>query len=280
MDGVQSSRIENNLVYGNHASGISLYKIDGAAGSNGNFVVNNTVYVAADGRWALNIQNASTGNTVRNNILLNAHEWRGAIDVSADSLTGFTSDYNAVISRFTRNGGTNVLTLAQWQSQTGQDLNSLVATSATLFANAAGNDFHLSSTSPAKNRGTSVLAPPADREGLPRPAGAAIDIGAFEFGALAGDYTRDGKVDAGDYLLWRRTLGANVSWFYGADGSGNRIIDAADYDRWSVAYGALSANAAAVSGATIPEPTTATTLLIGVALMYLRAISGRFELSR
>ena len=29
MDGVQNSRIENNLIYGNHASGISLYQIDG-----------------------------------------------------------------------------------------------------------------------------------------------------------------------------------------------------------------------------------------------------------
>ena len=45
MDGVQNSRIENNLVYDNHASGISLYKIDGAAGSNGNLVINNTVHV-------------------------------------------------------------------------------------------------------------------------------------------------------------------------------------------------------------------------------------------
>src|SRR4051794_414334 len=51
MDGVQNSRIENNLVYGNHASGISLYKIDAAAGASGNIVVNNTVYEPSDGRW-------------------------------------------------------------------------------------------------------------------------------------------------------------------------------------------------------------------------------------
>ena len=73
-------------VYNNHASGISLYKIDGAAGSTGNVVVNNTVHEASDGRWALNIQNGSTGNTVRNNILISDHPFRGAIDISPDSL--------------------------------------------------------------------------------------------------------------------------------------------------------------------------------------------------
>ena len=70
-DGVQNSLIRNNLIYNEHASGISLYQIDGGGSSTGNLVVNNTVLVAADGRWALNIQDGSTGNTVRNNILYN-----------------------------------------------------------------------------------------------------------------------------------------------------------------------------------------------------------------
>jgi parallel beta-helix repeat protein len=83
MDGIQNSRIENNLIYGNHASGISLYRIDGGGPSSGNVVVNNTIYQAADARWALNIQNAAVNNTVRNNILLNQSS-RGAIDISAD----------------------------------------------------------------------------------------------------------------------------------------------------------------------------------------------------
>src|SRR6185436_10597644 len=131
MDGVQNSRIENNLVYNNHASGISLYKIDGAAGSSGNIVVNNTVDVAGDGRWALNIQNASINNTAFNNILLNENTGRGAIDISADSLSGFTSNYNAVVNRFTTNGGSSNTTLVQWRTTTGQDANSFVASLAS-----------------------------------------------------------------------------------------------------------------------------------------------------
>jgi hypothetical protein len=178
-DGVQNSTIRNNLIYDTHASGISLYRIDGGGGSSGNLVVNNTVIVAADGRWAMNIQGGSTGNTLRNNIFLNNHSFRGSIDISADSLTGFTSDYNVLMNRMTTNGGTTVQTLAQWQAS-GRDAHSLVATPAQLFVNAAAFDFHLSATSPAAEAGTSSFAPSIDLEGNARPMGAAVDIGAYE----------------------------------------------------------------------------------------------------
>jgi parallel beta-helix repeat protein len=88
MDGVQNSRIENNLLFNNHASGISLYSIDGAEGSKNNVVVNNTVYQAA-GRLGV-ISKWST-STVRN--IWSASTRRAAIDISCTSLTGFSSDY-------------------------------------------------------------------------------------------------------------------------------------------------------------------------------------------
>ncbi len=117
-DGVQSSFIRNNLIFDTHASGISLYRIDGGAPSTGNQVLNNTVHVADDGRWGLNVRNASTGNTVRNNTFYSEHGFRGAMTVDADSLPGFSSDYNAVEDRFTTDDGSSVLTLAQWQAAT------------------------------------------------------------------------------------------------------------------------------------------------------------------
>jgi len=269
MDGVQNSRIENNLLYDNHASGISLYKIDGGAGSSGNVVANNTIIVADDSRWALNIQHGSTNNTIRNNILLNYDDqFRGAIDVSPDSLPGLNSDYNAVISRFTTDDSDTILTLAQWQG-TGNDLHSFVSNAATLFVNPAANDYRLKSTSPAINAGTSNNAPAADIAGLPRAAGGLFDIGAFEFGALAGDYTRDGKVDAGDYVIWRKTLGATVSRYSGADGDGSGVIDQADYARWRAGFGATPAGAGSALGASdVPEPSTL--MLVGLSLALLR----------
>jgi len=263
MDGVQNSRIENNLLYNNHSSGISLYKIDGAAGSSGNVVVNNTVHQASNGRWALNIQSGSTNNTARNNILLSDHSFRGAMDISSDSLTGFTSDYNAMISRFTTNGGNSVMTLAQWQAATGNDMHSLVANASALFVNTAGGDYHLKNTSPALNVGTMTSAPPADLAGLPRPASGLYDIGAYEFGALAGDYTRDGKVDSSDYTLWRKTLGTAVTRFAGADGDGSGVIDQADYTKWRSGFGGpIPAAGAGWEPGAVPEPLSMSLLFL------------------
>ena len=137
-DGVQNSRFQNNLIYSNHASGISLYRIDGGGGS-----IEQRRRQQHDRRrqptaaGPSTFSQGSTGNTVRNNILYSSHSFRGSIDISADSLSGFTSDYNVVMNRFTTNGGDSVQTLAQWQAATGQDLHSLVATPAQLFVNPA-----------------------------------------------------------------------------------------------------------------------------------------------
>ncbi len=183
LDGVQNSVIENNLLYNNHSNGISLFDYDGAAGSMNNVVVNNTIVMASDARWALNIKNGSTGNTVFNNILYNANTSNGSIDVSADSLPGLISDYNVVVDRFTPNDST-VITLSQWRTQTGQDMHSLISTPTALFVNAAANNYQLLATSPALDAGVSSLAghnaPTVDIVGTARPQGTTWDIGAYE----------------------------------------------------------------------------------------------------
>jgi hypothetical protein len=179
-----------------------------------------------------------------------------------------------------------VLSLAQWRTNTGEDLHSFVASPASLFVNAAGNDYHLSSTSPAKNTGTSQLtlpteesklAPPADLEGLPRKAGAAFDIGTYEFGALAGDYNRDGAVTAADYLLWRKTLGSNVTRYDGADGDGSSTIDQPDYLRWRADFAAIAAAGTTIT-TSIPEPSSIATLCIALAMIQI--VSVRLKLRR
>jgi nitrous oxidase accessory protein NosD len=50
-----------------------------------------------------------------------------------------------------------------------------------LFRDASGGDYHLGGASPAVDTGTDVISLLFDFEGTPRPQGAAIDIGAFEF---------------------------------------------------------------------------------------------------
>jgi hypothetical protein len=74
-----------------------------------------------------------------------------------------------------------IMTLAQWQSQTGQDAHSFVSTAAALFVNPSQNDYQLSATSPAIDAGTSMRAPKIDILGNPRPKGKGWDICCYEY---------------------------------------------------------------------------------------------------
>ena len=53
-----------------------------------------------------------------------------------------------------------------------------------------------------------------------------------------GDYNRDLLVDAGDYILWRKSLNTTgVPLYSGADGDGDGTIGQGDYDVWREHFG-------------------------------------------
>jgi len=119
-DGVQKTVIRNNLLYNNHANGVSLYRIDGAAGTMGNRFINNTIIQPSKSRWAVNIKNQSTNNLIVNNILINKGS-RGSINVSSDSMFGLASDYNIVDDRFSTDNSEHICNVNRWRSVTGLD---------------------------------------------------------------------------------------------------------------------------------------------------------------
>jgi Right handed beta helix region len=178
-DGVQDSTFQNNLLYDNHGSGISLYRGCEAAASTGNALINNTIVQAADARWATNITSKSTNNVVANNFLLHKGS-RGSISISADSLSGFRSDHNIVVDRFSPDDGNRLINLKDWQSTTTLDRHSRIATLQDVFANPAANNYHLRPGSRALGAADPTLAPTYDITASARPIGAAADIGAFE----------------------------------------------------------------------------------------------------
>lgn len=91
----------------------------------------------------------------------------------------------------------------------------------------------------------------------------------FEVAPVPGDYNGDGVVNAGDYTLWRDSLGGNVTIGSGADGNGNRVIDLGDYEYWRERFG----DSAEGSGSsTVPEPALPT--------MLIAALTSSFALSR
>ena len=198
-DGVVNSVFFNNLLYDNHASGISLYQIDGGGPSTGNRVFNNTIINASNARWCVNITDGCSGNQVLNNILINQHPFRGSIVVAEDALSGFVSDYNLVVNSLSPDGDATIMDLAEWQTL-GYDAHSQVASAqVALFMDPASGDFHaLSGVAQMVNIGTAAVSSvvSTDLDGTVRPQGAGYDIGAYEFTATTGFAEQSAVVQA------------------------------------------------------------------------------------
>ena len=227
-DGVVNSVIYNNLLYDNHASGISLYQIDGGGPSTGNRVYNNTIINADDARWCVNITDGCTGNHLLNNILINQHPFRGSIVVAADALDGFISDYNLVVESLSPDGDDTVLDLAGWQAL-GYDANSQVADAQSALFNAPqSGDFNaLNAAAQMVDAGTNAVSGvvAVDLDGTVRPQGAAHDIGCFEadFDTGVPAAPRVGpcfQVQGASLVVESAPPGARLEWI---DATGRRI---------------------------------------------------------
>ena len=72
-----------------------------------------------------------------------------------------------------------LIPFSDYISQSGQDTASVF--SDPLLKDPAGSDLHLLSGSPARDAGTNTLYSPTDFDGVSRPQGTTVDIGAYEF---------------------------------------------------------------------------------------------------
>jgi poly(beta-D-mannuronate) lyase len=90
------------------------------------------------------------------------------------------------------------------------------------------------------------------------------------FAILPGDYNGDGRVDAADYLVWRKELGQSVENWSGADGDGNGLVDDEDYEVWKLGFGSASAGSGAAVAAAIPEPLSAVLCFLACAVTAWR----------
>ena len=185
LDGVVDSLIRNNLLYDNHASGLSLFKGNGAVCSSNNRVYNNTVLVPPDGRWAVNIpDDGGINNRVVNNILLSRHTWRGSICIAAAHPPGFECHHNAVTPVFCV-GSVDRSSLRDWE-KLGYAAGTFAASPDVLFVDPARCDYHLRRGSPAVDAGANLQDVPCDLEGGARPQDgthtghARWDLGAYE----------------------------------------------------------------------------------------------------
>lgn len=184
-DGLRDSIIQNNLIHDNYANGITLYRIDGKHPSTKNKLVHNTIIMPGgekQSRWCIRIADGSTHNVLKNNICINGHQYRGAFDISEDSLPGLVSDHNLIDGRFTLTDGDSVVGLDEWRSLTGQDRSSQPIAYEDLeliFVNPARGDYRPKPGGPAVGRGDPRFTPPGDGTGRRRQQ-RAPDLGALE----------------------------------------------------------------------------------------------------
>ena len=88
---------------------------------------------------------------------------------------------------------------------------------------------------------------------------------------LPGDYNDNGKVDAADYVLWRKGGPLKNE----ADTPGT--VNAADYTAWRARFGNPSgAGSGSGLSATVPEPSTIALAFLGVLLCRAKSSKGQF----
>jgi hypothetical protein len=113
--------------------------------------------------------------------------------------------------------------------------------------------------------------PPATRRHVTAVDVATLSDVGWSIASPAGDYNRNGVVDAADYVLWRDTRGQNVPAGTGADGDGDGNVGITDYTFWRARFG----NAIAASGAAVgldvgaaPEPASVVLAMLAFFWLY------------
>ena len=227
MDGVQYSAVRNNILYNNHASGIVNFQGDGASGPVGNEFYHNTVDMASNARWALQISETAGPVKVRNNILYDRNPNRGGLALGdATDVSNVDSDYN-IMDRVTPDGWSTIYTLAQWQAM-GHESHSLSAAPAALFVDDATADYQLRDGSPAIDKGETLAALPFDIRGKERPIGNSSDIGAYEWGTPEPSDTTPPAAITDLAISHITTTTVNLTWT--APGGDGQNGTAASYD--------------------------------------------------
>jgi len=100
------------------------------------------------------------------------------------------------------------------------------------------------------------------------PADKFIHLEQAPDGFPPGDYNQDKQVDAGDYDVWRNTLGS-VGAGLDADGNWSGRVDTGDYIVWR-ANAASSSVSGSSSGAAIPEPAAVSLLIFAMSTLLIR----------
>lgn len=167
---LENIRVHDNVSFDNGYYGIAV-GVNGTSPTHpmsGIVVVNNTVVGNGTTGWGggITVYNPDATNVIVRNNLANANAAFQIAVSSAVPAGAVTVDHNLVYPFL----GTEPDEIR------GTDY----VEADPLFVGAAAHDYHLQATSPAIDQGDAALAPAADADGLLRPQGAGVDLGAYE----------------------------------------------------------------------------------------------------
>jgi hypothetical protein len=90
------------------------------------------------------------------------------------------------------------------------------------------------------------------------------------------DFNGDGRVDSGDYAIWRQNFGATVTPGSDGDANGDGVVDAKDYTVWRDQLGETDGMSPLTTGP-VPEPAT---IVLGATALVSFAFFGPRRLHR
>lgn len=163
-----SANVKNNIVFQNGGAAIHLWHDANHVNVVNNTVFGNGVGIVVGGGDFYHTSGPADYVNVYNNIVMD-----NTYGIIENGATGTHNTYsNNLVFRNT----------TQWALQTSRHVGSIDADPQFItYIKAGGGDYRVRSTSPTINSGISTYAPPIDFDGVARPQGGAIDIGAYEF---------------------------------------------------------------------------------------------------
>jgi cyclophilin family peptidyl-prolyl cis-trans isomerase len=100
--------------------------------------------------------------------------------------------------------------------------------------------------------------------------------GTISVTGIIGDFNHNGRVDTGDYVVWRQELGSTGPGLL-ADANDDLVVDTTDYNIWKAAFGQVAPGAGLGSGLAIgvPEPASVVLLAVASATLLVWRVWGR-----
>ncbi len=232
-------KVYNNVSYHNRYLGLEVSYCCIASHPMADIqLVNNSVWGNGWEDWGGGIANGNdqaTGVLVRNNAVAGNLSFEIAFEGIDPS--GATLDHNLVDG---------------WDGYPGELCGTDCQVGDPLWVAPASGDLHLQAGSPAVDHGSALLAPTDDLDGIPRPQGAAVDIGAYEL-VVGGSCTLECSAEVpataalGEDLTFQATATATgctgapaFAWNFGdgatatGDSASHAYATAGTYD-WSLA---------------------------------------------